>query len=178
MAEIWADKLVDLYKASIEEYRFNVRLNWDRTQYFLTLNLAIVGAATGLVKGAQTGPLEYVLIGSLFVCGIAASILAAQAAIKGHGYYRGSRAVLKAYETRLGCPPELALASTEGMKKGETPARPPPDLGEAGRAPPETYLMGDLRPGTVTYSAVVLLRFITALDIGGAVYAFWRARNG
>lgn len=36
-------ELVDLYKVAVEEYRFQVDLNWKRTQYFLALNVAILG---------------------------------------------------------------------------------------------------------------------------------------
>src|SRR4051794_14960247 len=74
MPPVPQDKLVEHYKIAIDEYRYNVRLNWDRTQYFLTLNLAIVAAATGLVKAGQTSA-EYMLIGCIFVCGLMACTL-------------------------------------------------------------------------------------------------------
>lgn len=32
------DRMLDLYKIALEEYRFEVRLGWDRTTYFLVLN--------------------------------------------------------------------------------------------------------------------------------------------
>jgi hypothetical protein len=32
------ERLLDLYRIALEEYRFEVRLGWDRTTYFLILN--------------------------------------------------------------------------------------------------------------------------------------------
>jgi hypothetical protein len=43
-------QLIDLYRLALEEYRFETRLNWDRMQYYLVLNLGVVAAATGLAK--------------------------------------------------------------------------------------------------------------------------------
>ena len=34
------EKLLELYKIALDEYRFEVRLGWDRTTYFLLLNIA------------------------------------------------------------------------------------------------------------------------------------------
>jgi hypothetical protein len=170
----WADKLIDVYKIAIDEYRYNVRLNWDRTQYFLGLNLAIVAAATGLVK-AQLGFWECALVASLFTCGVIASSVGASACIKGHEYYQASRKVVKAIEAKLGLPAELGIATTGGMR-GEKFVEPEPDLGPAG-APPKLALFGNLRRGTVLHGAVVLLRVITALDLAGALYALIKARG-
>jgi hypothetical protein len=150
--EKWDDKLVDLYRVAIEEYRYNVRLNWDRTQYFLGLNLAIVAAATGLLKAGQTTPLEYGLVGSLFICGMIASTVGADSAIKGHEYYRASRTVVKSFERRLKLPRRLRLASTQGMKRGVASAAAEPDLGLAGQPPEESRLAGNLRTGTVMHA--------------------------
>jgi hypothetical protein len=44
------DQLIDLYKVAVEEYRFEVKLNWERVMYHLTLNSALVSIATGLLK--------------------------------------------------------------------------------------------------------------------------------
>src|ERR1700730_15508311 len=43
-------ELFDLYKLSVEEYRFQVQLNWDRAKYLLGFNTAVIEAGTGLVK--------------------------------------------------------------------------------------------------------------------------------
>jgi hypothetical protein len=38
----------DLYQLRVEEYRFQVQLNWQRTQYLLGLNALILAFGTGL----------------------------------------------------------------------------------------------------------------------------------
>lgn len=43
------EDLWQLYKLAIEEYRFQVNLNWQRSQYFLGLNAAIISVGAGLI---------------------------------------------------------------------------------------------------------------------------------
>ncbi len=38
----------EIYKAAIDECRFQVLYNWSRTQYFLGFNAVILAAAVGL----------------------------------------------------------------------------------------------------------------------------------
>ena len=40
---ITAERLLDLYRLALDEYRFEVRLGWDRTTYFLAVGTAFVG---------------------------------------------------------------------------------------------------------------------------------------
>ena len=50
-------ELLELYRVVIDEYRFQVRLNWDRTQYFFVLNTAVTTAAgTLLATLKEWGP--------------------------------------------------------------------------------------------------------------------------
>jgi len=86
------DKLLDLYKIAIDEYRFEVRLGWDRTTYFLVLNSAILSVATGLLK--LDNPLVvYLFIALLFAFGVGTSLIGSMSITKAHEYYR--RAVVK-----------------------------------------------------------------------------------
>lgn len=48
-----SDLLLSLYKIAVEEYRFEVTLNWDRTAYYLTLNSGLVAVAAGLLKNRK-----------------------------------------------------------------------------------------------------------------------------
>jgi hypothetical protein len=41
--------LRDLYKIALDEYRFQVKLNWDRTAFCLTLSSALLWTSPGLV---------------------------------------------------------------------------------------------------------------------------------
>src|SRR6185295_16228595 len=42
--------LLKVYGAAIDEYRFNVKLTWDRTKFFLLLNSGLIAAGVGLFK--------------------------------------------------------------------------------------------------------------------------------
>ncbi len=41
------EELLELYKLALEDYRFQVRLNWGRSQYFLVLNSPSLGSPPG-----------------------------------------------------------------------------------------------------------------------------------
>lgn len=50
MADPSREELVDLYKLAVDEYRFQVNLNWDGSKYFLAFNTAVIGVGAGLIK--------------------------------------------------------------------------------------------------------------------------------
>jgi hypothetical protein len=79
------EKLLDLYKIALDEYRFEVRLGWDRTTYFLVLDSAILTVATGLLKLNST-PAVYVLIAVLFLLGCGISIIGSISITRNHEY--------------------------------------------------------------------------------------------
>lgn len=87
-----SEKLIDVYRIAVEEYRFEVRLGWDRTTYFLVLNSAILTVATGLLK-LENSPAIYLFIALLFIFGVGTSLIGSMSITKGHEYYR--RAVVK-----------------------------------------------------------------------------------
>lgn len=37
ISELNTEQLLELYKIVVDEYRCQVRINWERTRYFLTL---------------------------------------------------------------------------------------------------------------------------------------------
>jgi hypothetical protein len=61
--------LFDLYRIAIEEYRFQVRLNWDRTAYHLTLNSGLVAVAVGLLK-VGSAPVVDLFVAGVFLIGL------------------------------------------------------------------------------------------------------------
>jgi hypothetical protein len=61
------DQLIDLYKIAIEEYRFEVKLNWDRTVFYLTLNSGLIAIATGLLKVEGSSFLNLIVAGVFFM---------------------------------------------------------------------------------------------------------------
>ena len=50
MPELSNKDSLELYKIAVEEYRFQVKLNWDRTAYHLTLSSGLIAIAVGLLK--------------------------------------------------------------------------------------------------------------------------------
>jgi hypothetical protein len=86
------EELLYLYNLHIEEVRFQTKFNWDRTQYFLILNVGIVGAAASLWKSDAALPALFLLAG-LFIAGGLMCPLSVAAIRQGHKYYR--KAVLQ-----------------------------------------------------------------------------------
>jgi hypothetical protein len=81
------DKLFDLYKIALDEYRFEVRLGWDRTTYFLVLNSGILTVATGFLK-LNNPPAVYLFFALLFLLGCGTSIVGSISTVRNHEYYR------------------------------------------------------------------------------------------
>ena len=48
------DDLWRLYTHAVEEYRFQVSLNWQRLQYFMGLNVAVLSVGAGLLRRRPT----------------------------------------------------------------------------------------------------------------------------
>jgi hypothetical protein len=105
--------LVDLYKVTVEEYRFQIDLNWRRTQYFLALNAAILGVGTGLVK--LQGSDARVLILAIFAIGCVSAVLSVFATYIQHIYYRTTRDGVRRLEELLQ-PPAPIIRTTPGMR--------------------------------------------------------------
>jgi hypothetical protein len=87
-----SELLLSLYKVAVEEYRFEVRLNWDRTAYYLTLNSGLIAVAAGLLK-IGSAPIVNLVVASVFLIGFLSSIIGVRNIQRGHEYYR--RAVVK-----------------------------------------------------------------------------------
>lgn len=82
------------------EYRFQVDLNWKRSQYLLALNLAVLVAGAGLL-GGSTSTGELVVAAAVFVAGIAAAVLGYRIISWQHDYYRNARERLRGIEREL-----------------------------------------------------------------------------
>lgn len=93
------DKLLQLYKVAIEEYRFQVTLNWQRSQYYFVLNAALIAAGGSLLgQGDRSRPFAAILFG----IGLVAVILSLLVTRTQHSYYQSARENLKDLEKRLG----------------------------------------------------------------------------
>src|SRR5258708_37003030 len=89
---------VELYKVAVEEYRFQVQLNWDRAKYLLAFNTAVIGVGTGLIKVG--GNAARGLIGSIFIVGLIGAIASVCAIYLQHQYYRSARNAMTAQARR------------------------------------------------------------------------------
>lgn len=159
-------ELTHLYQVAIEEYHFEVNLNWQRTQYYLVFNVAILAAGLGLLQLRLSG-LAGQLLAMLFFVGAATSLLGRSAVHKGHEYYR--EAVLKKtlFEDLLGYWDEvpnydagvgtLAVATTSGQQRGKAILQDP-----------GAFRKRPVAKGSVVSYSLLLLSGVAAADIIGA----------
>lgn len=106
------DTLFQLYRVAIEEYRFQVTLNWQRSQYYFVLNAALIAAGGSLfgIQGDRGRPFAAVL----FFIGFFAVLLAMLVTRTQNSYYREAREKLKQLQQRLGLG-EFGISTTPSM---------------------------------------------------------------
>jgi hypothetical protein len=104
--------LLELYRIGLDEYRFQTTLNWNRSQYYLVLNIGILGIATGIVqlsKGATS-----ILVAGLFFVGLICCLLSLAASRVQREYYVSARKHKGLLESKLRLG-ELSITRTVGM---------------------------------------------------------------
>jgi len=116
-------ELLKLYELALQEYRFQILLNWDRSKHALIFNGALLGAAAGLFRLGSGAPL---LVSVIFAFVFVNSALGALGSRRGHSYYRATRAHKAAIERELGLAQRnLAIETTTGMREDHQPALRP-----------------------------------------------------
>lgn len=160
-------ELLELYKIILEEYRFQVRLNWDRLRYFLTLNIGITAIGFGFLR---LGDNDWLLLAPLcaFSGSIILSWLGIKATEKGHQYYREIATQKARIEDALALDRirvgerefNLAIESTEGMKRHRR------ELYGQAEAPKDM-----IRHGTVLYRFIQGFYVLMGVNILGIVTA-------
>ncbi len=143
--------LWEQYRVVIDEYRFQVDLNWKRSQYYFVLNAAILAASLGLFASSVAVPRMVIAIPFLF--GLAITLLAIAANRTQKGYYYAIRDKKRLLELRLGLG-ELAIQTTHGM--GNRSFR---------------------RIGRVTTFQVAVLSVLAVADLAGIAAAFTVERS-
>lgn len=78
-------KLLQLYQHALEEYRFEVKLAWDRAKFYMILNSVLVTATAGLLKPDEACSL--LLLGVVFL-GLLSSLMGRLTIRRGHDYYQ------------------------------------------------------------------------------------------
>jgi hypothetical protein len=113
-------ELLRLYEIAVEEYRFQVQLNWNRAQYLLGFNTAVIAVGAGLIKlngSRRADP----LIAGIFVVGFVAAVMSMSATYMQHGYYRAARDHMRSLAEQLALG-KAAVTTTPGMR-GVLPRR-------------------------------------------------------
>jgi len=161
-------ELLELYKIAVEEYRFEVRLNWDRMRYYVALNATLLGVGIGLLRlegGAIGGRVLSLLV---FIVGIVACRTGRNAVAKGQEYYHRAVSKKTFIESLLGIagpvegyPTSLAIGTTAGM------TRTPSILDDTER------WLSEKRPkkGSIVYYVTRLLLLIAWINGLGAAVA-------
>ncbi|MCL2542309.1 MAG: hypothetical protein FWE71_07620 [Nocardioidaceae bacterium] len=98
----------EIYRAAIEEYRFQAQFNWNRVQYLLAFNAAILAAAVALA--AHSGSLAVLV----FALGIVASVMTVLVHRIQHGYYQRTRDRVKRVEAKY-VPPDARTDTTPSL---------------------------------------------------------------
>jgi hypothetical protein len=120
-----SEQLLSLYRIALEEYRFQVRLNWDRTTYHLTLSSGLIAIAAGLLKFGSASPVNLAVAGVFFI-GMCVSAVGIKTILKGHTYYRHTIVKKTLLEDQLGLTkplegypskPTLAVGTTIGQNE-------------------------------------------------------------
>jgi hypothetical protein len=162
------ERLLDLYRIALDEYRFEVRLGWDRTMYFLVLNSAIITVATGLLK-LDNIPVVDGFVAVIFLFGFGTSVTGSFAISKSHEYYRRTVVQKTRLEDLLGLtsPPEgsfsaatLSIGTTTGQR----------DHAEI-LADPEKWVKRRHRRTSITFMLKVILLGLAVVDLIGAFAA-------
>jgi hypothetical protein len=162
------ETLLNLYRIALDEYRFEVRLGWDRTTYFLVLNSGILAAATGLLK-LDGPPVIYALVAILFMFGAATSYAGSKAISTAHRYYRRTVVKKATIERCLGLTNpidgmhpllNLAVGTTDGQKDHNI------------LTDPDRYVNKKDRRTSITYFMKWILRSMAIVDLTAAGLSF------
>lgn len=137
------EELLDHYKIAVEEYRFQVKLNADRSRDYVVLNSAIIAAGVALLGQSQ----HPYLAGAVFLVGMGVAALSILGSHTQHGYYRDTRNAKDQLARQLG----IAHMVTMGTKSTGSRRR---------------------RFASVTTFNQVILSLLFMVDLAGALSGF------
>jgi hypothetical protein len=167
-------QLIDLYRIAVDEYRFQVRLNWDRTAYLITLNSGLVAVATGLLKIGSAAVIDLFVAG-VFLVGMFVSLVSIKNVLTGHRYYRHTILKKTLLEDQLGLTkpleqypgrPTLAISTTVGQAEAMKILNDP-----------EKWLKRRHRFNSITAWTVGILVLFLLADAGGVYGSVWLYRH-
>lgn len=152
----------EIYRHAIEEYRFEVQLSWERTKFYLGLNMALLAAVATLLRIESDS--WFPLIGISLV-GVLASGLGISTIRNGHEYYRRTIWKKTLIEEALGL--NRRILSTPADQGGTWAIATTKSQGNAQDILQDTdaWLARRMRLGTVTGKLVVLMRLFIFLHV-------------
>ena len=164
------DELFKLYQVAIDEYRFEVKLNSDRSIHYVVFNSAVLTAATGLLKMGASPHLNP-FVAFVFGIGACTAWLGVRGIRKGNEYYHraifkktlleellGLNSIVKDYPTAT-----LAIGTTAGQA----------DLNAILRDPSAWVAAEIPKRGSITHANIIVLRLLLAANIAGMLAAFY-----
>lgn len=105
------ETLREQYSRAVDEYRFQVELNWRRSEYFFVLNVGVLIAAATMFASDKV-PSQLVAV--LFLVGALLAALSFLANNVQHGYYASARDIKQGLEIKLELG-DAALRTTPGQ---------------------------------------------------------------
>ena len=177
LEEIKREELLDLHRTLVDEYRFQIKLNSDRTQIYLALNAAIITAGTGLFK--LGGPNTRTFVAAIFLVGAFVARIAVRAVRQGHSYYRAIIYKKTLIEDLLGRHRRIDGYSYEGATLALETTAGMADEHEI-LDDPKTWLARPLRRDTISGGLVrvfwmfaVMDAFAVFLTVAFTLIEFW-----
>lgn len=162
------DQLLDLYKIAIDEYRFEVKLGWDRTMYYLVFNSAAISVGAGLIR-LDSRPIS-ALVASLFTIGCLTSLIGYLTTGKSHEYYRRTVVKKTLIEDLLGLTAAIPGYSGHTLTIGTT-------AGQADHVQilqnTEAWVMRRMRRASITFWLRRVLLLLMVINMAGAGASLW-----
>lgn len=171
-------ELRELYKIAIDEYRYEVSLNWDRLKHSFLVTAGLTGVGVTLLDkaGDHKGWALNVTTAGVFIAAGLSAVAGAEALLKSREYYRSTvykKALIEqllGYDTAIEGQPSdlarLAVETTDGMRRrGTILAWTAADLKK-----------DRIRPGSVVFYSALLLGLLVLIDglcAIGAIARIW-----
>lgn len=151
-------QLLDLYKIAVEEYRFQVRYNWERNKFYILLDSGLISIAAGLLRIPGKQNLELLMI-PLFIAGIIISLIGYLTLKKGHEYYRKTVLKMAQLESQLKLSNEQQpISTTAGMRDAKSIV-----------SDSNSFVERPFRLGTTTYFLASLFIFLVVANVFGII---------